>query len=318
MEKNPKSVNEILSLNKNDGGRRLFDIELRDKTIKMDWIKRLHIMGDETFTNLAYYHLNTKIKNEIFWECNFTKKDCTEFQCKNRFWCNVIETWSEYNYYTPSSKEEIANQVIWYNTFIKIEHRMIFMQTLYDVGIIYIKDLFFNGQLMNLTQLCECYNVPLSTMQYNSLIFAIPNTWLKALRNIDKELEFQAKYGEMCGKKKWSNTIYTALNSNENHKGRLSLVWSNKLESYVDSENITKACLNINKATSIVKYRSFQYRLLHGVIFLNDRLVHMGITENNICCNCAKAKETVTHFFVECEHVRKIWIYSSIKQTKIQ
>ena len=49
-------------------------------------------------------------------------------------------------------------------------------------------------------------------------------------------------------------------------------VWTKKMGCIFKIDEITNAFVNIKKYCDVTKYRSFQYRLLHNVIFLNDRL----------------------------------------------
>ena len=84
------------------------------------------------------------------------------------------------------------------------------------------------------------------------------------------------------------------------------LVWSKKLCMEIKVEEIQKAFININKTIEVVRYRSFQYRLLHNIIFLNDRLVYFGGTNSNTCTQCNKVKETVMHLFYECTVTKQL------------
>ena len=79
------------------------------------------------------------------------------------------------------------------------------------------------------------------------------------------------------------------------------------LSSEIDTSEIKRAFIDINKITGVVKYRAFQYRMLHGAILLNDRLIHMGIAETEKCYNCNQEKETVIHFFVNCTKANTLW-----------
>ena len=56
-----------------------------------------------------------------------------------------------------------------------------------------------------------------------------------------------------------------------------------------------------------MKLRSFQYRLLHNALILNDKLVHWKLSETNLCSNCNKEKETVLHFFAKCDEATHFW-----------
>ena len=80
----PKIRNNVLCLNKHDGGRRLANLMTRDKSLKIQWLNRLSGANiDPVIATLAYYFLNTKIKNTLFWECNLAIQDIKQFEIKN-------------------------------------------------------------------------------------------------------------------------------------------------------------------------------------------------------------------------------------------
>ena len=65
----PKIKYEILTCQKDSGGIKLTDLKLRDMSLKVQWVHRLH--DNDTFlTALAYEFIQPKIKNALFWECN--------------------------------------------------------------------------------------------------------------------------------------------------------------------------------------------------------------------------------------------------------
>ena len=95
----PKIRTHTLMLNKQDGGRKLVNLRLRDKSLKVEWIKRIHT--DSTLAYMAYYFINKRFKNILFWGCIFSVKDCIAFFSCNKFWNDVLKTWAECNFYQP-------------------------------------------------------------------------------------------------------------------------------------------------------------------------------------------------------------------------
>ena len=143
----PKIRLDVLKQNKMLGGRNLTDVAYHEKSLKVQWIPRLY-QGDAILTWLAYCHMNLKIRNQLLWECNFCSEDAWKMPCKNLFWKSVLVAWSEYNYNVPESSEEIVNQIIWYNSHIKIGNKLVFYQEAYNAGVLYVKDLIYQNRLM--------------------------------------------------------------------------------------------------------------------------------------------------------------------------
>ena len=105
---------------------------------------------------------------------------------------------------------------------------------------------------------------------------------------------------------KCSAKIYNALNVGPDIMQKLVLKWQSKGFD-IDNEQLREAFKAINKITNIVKYWAFQYRLLHNIVYLNDRLVHFGIVKDNLCTLCNSTKEMVLHLFCTCTKTRHFW-----------
>ena len=306
----PKIKLEFLQLNTKQGGRKLSNISLRDKTLKIEWIRRLHSdEGDTTITKLAYFMINTEITNELFWECNFSPQDVEQFKIISRFWCSVVQSWAHYNFHTPKGEAQCSNQIIWYNSHVKVKGRLIFLSNWYEKGIIYIKDLVCEGQIMTHAQICEIYDMYIPHLQYNAVISAIPRQWKKFVCKCSQEgeiPEFVSKYSLLTSYCKWSKHVYDALNTSEVAIHKCKNIWSSKLDLIVTEDEMQNCFRNINKHTHVTKYRAFQFRLLHNAIFLNDRLKYLNISPNSLCSNCNDHKENYLHFFYQCSFANNI------------
>ena len=234
----PKIRTEYLCQNKANGGLNLCNIKFRSMSIKVQWIKRMY-SNDPVLTWLAYYHINCKIKNSLFWECNFNPNDVKQFKCKNTSWHQILIAWANYNFSESSQIEEIANQIVWYNSHIKAAGRMFFCSKAYDAGILYIKDFFHDGKIMTYDQLCEMYDVKLDIMLYNSIISAIPNRWLWCLKHAEdriEEMEIETNFNRLIKCAKWSKIVYAKLNSNDSALKNISKCMSKAIQSDVSIE----------------------------------------------------------------------------------
>ena len=180
---------------------------------------------------------------------------------------------------------------------------------MYELGIIYIKDLLFEGNIATLIQLRAMFDQSISAMQYNLLVTAIPREWHRKIHRAtseEKNSEKAAKYSVLMEKTKWSSIVYSELLVKQDVTEKLAIAWSERLNIRVTPDEIKIAFRSINKYVDIVKYRSFQYKLLHGAIMLNDRLIYCGISQTNLCCMCNLVKEKTKHFFFECAKVEHL------------
>ena len=100
--------------------------------------------------------------------------------------------------------------------------------------------------------------------------------------------------------------MYKRFNDTTLILDNLCKLWSNKFGHSVKTEFIKKA-LCTNELTNIAKYISFQFRLIHNIVFLNDRLYHFGKVHAQTCSLCGVKKETRKHYFYECQETLSIW-----------
>ena len=54
--------------------------------------------------------------------------------------------------------------------------------------------------------------------------------------------------------------------------------------------------------------RSFQYNILHNILFLNKKLYISGITKSSLCSYCNTNDETPIHLFCECNSTKSLWL----------
>ena len=53
---------------------------------------------------------------------------------------------------------------------------------------------------------------------------------------------------------------------------------------------------------------SFQYKILHNILFLNKRLYFSRITKSPLCSYCNTNDETRIHLFLECNATKSLWL----------
>ncbi len=63
----------------------------------------------------------------------------------------------------------------------------------------------------------------------------------------------------------------------------------------------------MNFATLDSYARIFHFKCSHNILFLNERLYKMGVTENPKCSFCKLANEDIKHLFYSCNHSKNLW-----------
>ena len=85
--------------------------------------------------------------------------------------------------------------------------------------------------------------------------------------------------------------------------------WEKDKETDFELDSFIQSFQNIRKITNLAKLKSFQIRLLHRAIILNDKLFLWKVTDGKICSNCheTESTENIHHFFWQCAEAQKIW-----------
>ena len=100
-------------------------IDFKDKSLKIAWVKRF-LDGEPEIVS-PYLHLNFKINLDLFFKCNIKASDVHECYNGNPtlFWKQVISIWCESNYRTIQQIEDPKNEILWFNSNIKVNQKVI-------------------------------------------------------------------------------------------------------------------------------------------------------------------------------------------------
>ena len=94
----PKICTKLLEASHEQGGLRLAENSLRDKTLKIAWVGRWNKLT-QNIRNLAYYHIKPQLQNSDFWCCNYAKQDVDQVCQARGFWRDVVMDWADFNYH---------------------------------------------------------------------------------------------------------------------------------------------------------------------------------------------------------------------------
>ena len=283
---------KVLSNSKRKGGLKLNDFRKRHKALKLQWIKKLS--ESESLSSYVYVWISPIIGEKI-WECNLSKNDVRKLLNNNTptYWHDVLLEWAGVHFCEPQSYEIITQQIIYYNSLIKIGGEMI--DPLCDLcknGIHCVKQLVLeNGTLMAWEEAKRNFGFPpTSWLNYYKLVQAIPSMWKTILQNNSNHCEnIVVRYDTLVKKQVASRFLYQVLiNQEEANMYNYAVKWYSmvKRNDLLCMNEFFKLFRKIEITTSWVKLRDFQYRLLLGKIFVNDVLYKWKIKNSAECDWC--------------------------------
>ena len=301
---------KVLQNPKEKGGLALTNLTFKHEALLINWVKIAYMQDKYTYANEM---LCEKITHHI-WECNLKQTDVkASIANKNSFWYNVLDVWSRYHYHEPLNLDEIDSQIIWYNTHIKPNGKIIRPMN-NDKGeyrIIKIEQIWKDTDFLELQEFNDKFKMNVNWLWYQSLLTSIPKTWkmlLKGKRENQTKLE-RLNVKTLCQSKKTSSYVYQFIaKSNATTVMKYKCTWENKLSIDITQDEYLRLFMTNYKTTRVTKLRNFQYRLLLLKVFTNDILYKWKIKNSNECDFCDK-KQTIIHLLIQCTVSVEVWKY---------
>ena len=297
----------ILQNPKSEGGLNLVNFRNKEKSLKATWPLILHT--ELQYLCIVYKIMRVSEIKDLIWQCSLLGSDVTSLGMSSSFWVNVLISWAEYNYY---NNFRIENQIIWYNSKIRVRDKPVLWRDVYKAGLVFVYQLFENQEFKSFSRIQEEYG--LSAMRYNSLKSAVPKDWtryflatpIKCFSPLPPN-----NYQMLVAKseKHFSQTVYRFLSEDITLTHSKYIGWRRELGAEMDETlyDFRYLHLDIYRITNIAKYRSFQYRLVQRGLVTNIQMFKWGLIESNICSFCGQSEETLTHLFYYCNKVQVLW-----------
>ena len=304
--KTPKISKTILTGLKTDGGAGLVDIEQRESALKMKWVTLLSKTPD--LCELVYKLMENPI-GDLIWKVNLLGKDRKNLCKKTNFWKGILHDWLTLANKQPTCKKEVQEQILWFNSKIKIDNKVIFNEVLYKAGINQIKDLISeNGDFLPQSELEKKTQKQVAFTIILGIREAIDPEWKVMLKQKNSEKGKQHLYDKLGEtKQSVSKTLYRLLKENENLLNQKCEKMNAECDTLYDSKEMADMVRKINAITISVKLRSFQYRFLMNAVLTNTHLFKYKIVQNDRCSFCNIDRETRKHLFFDCPYVRYLW-----------
>ncbi len=310
-----KIKRDVMKLPKMKGGMSVPDVLIKNESLKIAWINKF-LKSDNSWKVFALNFLKRQIPLDIFIKCNLNEQD--SFLVTNSI-CNcmvkdIFKCWFKYTFNIATDIGDIMQQVIWYNSHLRIDNKVIINKEMIQKGIVYVHQLFKqNGELLNLYEFNFTYQLNIDYLTYYGITSAIPREWKQVMRDqphriygpgVDKCLTNVLVATKVC-KAVYSHLIeqrYGAIEATGFKKWEI--FFGNNSVSRADWEKSFEILYRICKCTDI---QQIQFKLLHYIVATNERLYEWKLVETDICVFCEEDIETIPHIFVECEAIKIFW-----------
>ena len=309
-----KIAYHILQNPKQEGGLNLVNLKNRDIALKATWPQILH--EEREYAALVYNLMKCTSLGEDIWRCTLIKEDIKVRHFGSQFWNDVLSSWNEFNFY---SGKRIENQLIWYNSHIRVGGKPVFWADVYEKGLKYVYQLFELCSFVEDQKVFEQYG--LTKLRFNSLKVAIPSEWKSYFCQNSRAQYFPIpphNYDMWMNRKGLSRAVYTFLAGDIFEVNNKFLSWTKEMGQDLCTDLISfgKAHMDIYKTTNIPKFRSFQYRVLQRALVTNIHLQKWSMSTTDLCSFCGIYRETISHLLCDCPKILPLW--EEVKEYMLQ
>ena len=309
-QKPHRIAKKTISNLKKEGGLKMINVKLKDESLKISWIKR--ILENPRYSICPILDRYCKIEIPLLLKCNLEYKDIEYAFSKPipLFWQNVIQSWCNYNFKPIDTTNDPTSDIIWFNSNIRIDNRVIFNKEMFTKGIIYLKDFTHsNGDIYSHEEFKMHYSVNINFLTYYSIIHAIPTRYKEALKVQNDRAGIQQSNIENIKKvDKISKYVYNTLITKNTSFPEKAFDFHNRtLNINISKDTYISSFELLYSSTSNTKLLDFQYRVLHNILITNIQLKQWHIKEDDNCTFCASYPETTSHLLLDCQYSIRIW-----------
>ena len=290
----------------------MIDLKMFMYSLKATWLRRM------TTSNNKYFMLVEKsipFLNDILkFGTDFTKAKINAEL--NPFWKDVI-----FSYQYISLKMKIKNprnvytMNLWYNPNIKMGNKSVHLKRWSEKAILYVGDLINQeGEFYTFNEFEQKFRIRTNFLEYRGMINAI-KTHLDC-HNLDlpKNFKFNVHIPNTLAlimkDNKGCRSIYQTIKCNENDLPTSIEKWMRDLGNDINNNffNSKNVFGHIFKLTNDPRLCWFQFRLNHRILATNSLLKSMNIVNDESCTFCRTERETLTHLFFDCDHIKSFWV----------
>ena len=95
------------------------DFEIVNNSLKVTWVRRLNDSADASWSTIPLAFLSN-VGGRFLFLCNFDLK-VLRVNSPIAFYQEVLEAWQKLVIFSPVTKEQILDEIIWNNRFIRID-----------------------------------------------------------------------------------------------------------------------------------------------------------------------------------------------------
>ena len=291
-----KVKRSVITNDFDEGGLKMINMQLLQQAILLSWGEELLSQEDSIWKRIALVFLEPLGGKTVF-KSKVTPKDMKYIQAiSSPFWKSVLSAWLNHSGNHRNTYHSF-NDPLFNNSFITFRNKPLFFQNCIKAGIVMIKDMTDNGNVLSFDQfVAKRGEHGGAFLEY----FAILNALLPFIRrhsiSHDDHYEFQGTPLKKLGRK----FFYVAINHTDE---------PTSADFWIRNYN-TELCSHYWQLIHSLKesrLRALVWKIAHNIYPTNSSLYKMKISETPLCGDC-NVHDTLGHFFFHCKRVKHLWV----------
>ena len=299
-----------------EGGLKDIDIKTKIDALHLSWVNRLYDGNFHPWKLIPTFLFKklSQCSSTIFYP-NFDVNS-SHFLSFPVFYKNIIAKWISFSRSEPITVSSILSESIWHNCNIRIGNCVIRPAFFNMNQPLFFSNLFdANGNFISWAHFRDKYSINNKLyFRWLQLKSCLPRSWVNTIStnlrnfynlcNFEPHVNFNARIITLDKLK--SRAIYDRLISKMFSPSTSQAYYNNIFDV---SESWSKIYLTPRFSTIDTFSRVFQFKILHNILYLNDRLFRMGLVDSPLCSLCNSYPESIDHLFCSCPITKSLWIF---------
>ena len=304
------------------GGLGMIDLDSRMKSLTLSLLPKILSTEKQPWKYFCLFWLNKLGGISPLLQYNCSPSDMYKLSRYNSlptFYVKMLTSWAELHYLDMFQVTHFENEIIWNNSNIKYNNKVMYFKNWIEKGVFKINQLVENGRWKSFDQINDMLsmNSLCITFQYMKIKSAFPKYWFDKLSNNqvenagNREMQdsrlTQIKTGDFIdittSKAKQFYTYFVDLK-----KIIHPTVLFHWQETIDISEEYDWSKLFTFKFGKLFnnRVRQYNFKLFHRILPFKENLVRWKITIDMTCNHC-KDIETIMHVLLHCPQVNLFW-----------
>ena len=274
------------------------NLEIFDKALKISWIKRLQNEKE----GWEYLPRRLNIHKIILFGDKYPQKLLPNID--NPFWKNVVEACGHLQAKLTNVHKNTYNIPLWFNSRMNLG----FKKNWFQKGYSKVSDILDSACVLQTREKLAGEGIHINFLEYETLRFDIDK-----LNIVKHKADMHGPYLPYFlfeigyNIKGCAKTYSLLMGSNSNIITGVQRKWEERLGEDMPYQTVKNSFRDIRKMKEGPYMKYVQFKMLHGRIITNKKLLDMGISDSSKCPYCDEPEETIEHAFIYCTAIVKFW-----------